>query len=158
MKIQVAFLTTLIAGAMVIGSAPALADDDGSGKVVISTPLAPAAIGPYSQAIRVGRTLYVSGEIAIDPTTNQFMTGASIEDQTDRVLKNLAGILTAAGLTLDNVVATTVYLSDLNDFAKMNQVYATFFPHAPPARATLQVAGIPKGAKVEISAIAVTAP
>jgi 2-iminobutanoate/2-iminopropanoate deaminase len=148
-------LTALVAGVIAIGSTATRADDDGGGKVVISTPLAPAAIGPYSQAIRVGRTVYLSGEIAIDPTTNQFMSGASIEDQTDRVLKNLAGILTAAGLTLDNVVATTVYLSDLNDFAKMNQVYATFFKSAPPARATIQVAGIPRGAKVEISAIAV---
>jgi 2-iminobutanoate/2-iminopropanoate deaminase len=154
-------LTALIAGVIALGSAAARAHDrDGDveenhEKIVISTALAPAAIGPYSQAIRVGRTVYVSGEIAIDPTTNQFMTGASIEDQTDRVLKNLAGILTAAGLTLDDVVSTTVYLSDLNDFANMNQVYATYFKNAPPARATIQVAGIPRGAKVEISAIAV---
>jgi 2-iminobutanoate/2-iminopropanoate deaminase len=155
MKTHVVFLTVLTAGVVAIGSAAAWADDDGGGKVVISTPLAPAAIGPYSQAIRVGRTVYLSGEIAIDPTNNQFMTGASIEDQTGRVLKNLAGILTAAGLTLDNVVPTTVYLSDLNDFAKMNQVYATYFKNSPPARATIQVAGIPRGAKVEISAIAV---
>jgi 2-iminobutanoate/2-iminopropanoate deaminase len=114
-----------------------------------------AAIGPYSQAIRVGRTVYLSGQIAIDPTTNQFMTGASIEDQTKRVLENLAGVLTAAGLTLDDMVNATVYLADLNDFAKMNQVYATFFKNAPPARATIQVAGISRNAKVEISAIAV---
>jgi 2-iminobutanoate/2-iminopropanoate deaminase len=157
MKTHVVFLTALVAGVIAIGSTAARADDNGGGKVVISTPLAPAAIGPYSQAIRVGKTVYLSGEIAIDPTTNQFMTGASIEEQTDRVLKNLAGILTAAGLRLDDVVATTVYLSDLNDFAKMNQVYATFFKNAPPARATIQVAGIPKGAKVEITAIAVDA-
>ena len=157
MNTHVALFTALFAGAIAVGSVAALADEDAGRRVVISTPLAPAAIGPYSQAIRVGRTVYLSGEIAIDPTTNQFMSGASIEDQTDRVLKNLAGILTAAGLTLDNVVATTVYLSDLNDFAKMNQVYATFFKSAPPARATIQVAGIPRGAKVEISAIAVDA-
>ena len=158
MNTHVALLTASCAAVIAVGSAGARADDDRDrGKVVISTPLAPAAIGPYSQAIRVGRTVYVSGEISIDPTTNQFLTGASIAEQTDRVLKNLAGILTAAGLTLDNVVATTVYLSDLNDFAKMNQVYATFFKSAPPARATIQVAGIPRGAKVEISAIAVDA-
>jgi 2-iminobutanoate/2-iminopropanoate deaminase len=160
MNTHVALLTVLFAGVIAVGSGAVRADDDRDehgGKVVISTPLAPAAIGPYSQAIRVGRTVYVSGEIAIDPTTNNFMTGASIEEQTDRVLKNLAGILTAAGLRLDDVVATTVYLSDLNDFAKMNQVYATFFKNAPPARATIQVAGIPKGAKVEITAIAVDA-
>jgi 2-iminobutanoate/2-iminopropanoate deaminase len=154
-------LTALIAGVIAVGSAAARAhdhdrDDDGdAGKVVISTPLAPAAIGPYSQAIRVGRTVYLSGQIAIDPTTNLFMTGASIEEQTQRVLENLAGVLTAAGLRLEDVVNTTVYLADLNDFTKMNQVYAMFFKNAPPARATLQVAGIPRNAKVEISAIAV---
>lgn len=154
-------LTALIAGVIAIGSAPARADDGGdgdgaenAGKVVISTTLAPAAIGPYSQAIRVGKTVYLSGQIAIDPTTNQFMTGASIQDQTQRALENLAAVLTAAGLTLDNVVSTTVYLQDLNDFANMNQVYSTFFKNSPPARSTIQVAGIPRGAKVEISAIA----
>lgn len=148
-------LTALIAGVIAVGSATARADDGDAGKVVISTPLAPAAIGPYSQAIRVGRTVYLSGQIAIDPTTNLFMTGASIEDQTKRALENLAGVLTAAGLTLDDVVNTTVYLADLNDFAKMNGVYATFFKNAPPARATIQVAAIPRNAKVSISAIAV---
>jgi 2-iminobutanoate/2-iminopropanoate deaminase len=155
-------LIALIAGLIAVGSAAARADDGGNGdgaenagKVVISTPLAPAAIGPYSQAIRVGKTVYLSGQIAIDPTTNQFMTGASIQDQTQRVLENLAAVLTAAGLTLDNVVSATVYLQDLNDFANMNQVYATFFKNSPPARSTIQVAGIPRNAKVEISAIAV---
>ena len=157
MKTHLAFLMASFTGVIAIGSAAAWADDNGGGRTVISTPLAPAAIGPYSQAIRVGRTVYISGEIAIDPATNQFMTGASIEDQTDRVLKNLAGILIAAGLRLDNVVATTVYLSDLSDFAAMNGVYAKYFTNAPPARATIQVAGIPKGAKVEIAAIAVVA-
>lgn len=153
-------LTALIAGVIAVGSAAARAhdhdrDDDDARKIVISTPFAPAAIGPYSQGIRVGKTVYLSGQIAIDPTTNLFMTGASIEEQTQRVLENLAGVLTAAGLRLDDVVNTTVYLADLNDFTKMNQVYATFFKNAPPARATLQVAGIPRNAKVEISAIAV---
>lgn len=146
----------LIAGVTIIGSAIVWADGDrDEAKAVISTPLAPAVIGPYSQAIRIGTTLYISGEIAIDPTTNQFMTGASIEDQTQRVLENLAGILTAAGLSLDDVVSTTVYLMDLNDFANMNAVYAKYFTNQPPARVTVQVAGIPKNAKVEISAIAV---
>ena len=127
MKIRVTFLTALITGVIAVGSAAAaLADDDGGGKVVISTSLAPAVIGPYSQAIRVGRTVYLSGQIAIDPTTNTFNSNASIEYQTGRALENLAGVLTAAGLTLDDVVTTTVYLKDLNDFAKMNQVYATF--------------------------------
>lgn len=154
MKTLPMFLIALIGGAIAMGPVVTRAEE-GDGKLVISTPLAPAAIGPYSQAIRVGRTVYISGEIAIDPTTNQFMAGASIEDQTEQVLKNLSGILTAAGLRLDNVVATTVYLADLADFAKMNGVYAKYFTTAPPARATTQVAGIPKGAKVEISAIAV---
>jgi 2-iminobutanoate/2-iminopropanoate deaminase len=149
-------LTALLAGVIAIGAGTARADDDeDAGKIVISTPLAPAAIGPYSQGIRVGKTVYLSGQIAIDPTTNQFMTGASIEEQTKRALENLAGVLTAAGLRMEDVVNTTVYLADLNDFAKMNQVYAMFFKNAPPARATLQVAGIPRSAKVEISAIAV---
>jgi 2-iminobutanoate/2-iminopropanoate deaminase len=150
-----AALSALVVGVIAVGSAVARADDDEARKIVISTPLAPAAIGPYSQAIRVGKTVYLSGQIAIDPATNQFMTGASIEDQTRRALENLAGVLTAAGMTLDDVVNTTVYLQDLNDFAAMNQVYATFFKTAPPARATLQVAGIPRNARVEISAIAV---
>ena len=148
-------LTALLAGVIAIGSVAARADDEDAGKIVISTPLAPAAIGPYSQGIRAGKTVYLSGQIAIDPTTNQFMTGASIEEQTKRALENLVGVLTAAGLRLEDVVNTTVYLADLNDFIKMNQVYATFFKNAPPARATLQVAGIPRNAKVEISAIAV---
>jgi 2-iminobutanoate/2-iminopropanoate deaminase len=148
-------LTAMIACVIAVGSAVARADDDGARKIVISTPLAPAAIGPYSQAIRVGKTVYLSGQIAIDPTTNLFMTGASIEDQTKRVMENLAGVLTAAGLTLDDVVNTTVYLADLNDFTNMNTVYATFFKNAPPARATIQVAAIPRNGKVAISAIAV---
>ena len=148
-------LTALIAGVIAVGSAAARADDDGGGKVGISTTLAPAAIGPYSQAIRVGRTVYVSGEIGKDPMTGQF-TGPSIGDQTDQALKNVAAILAAAGLTLDNVVATTVYLLDVNDFAGMNAAYASFFTKPFPARATIQVAALPtKGALVEISAIAV---
>ena len=119
-------LTALIAGVIAVGSAAAWADDDGGGKVVISTPSAPAAIGPYSQAIRVGRTVYVSGEVGIDPTTGNFK-GPLIGDQTDQALMNVAAILAAAGLTLDNVVATTVYLLDVNDFAGMNAAYASFF-------------------------------
>jgi 2-iminobutanoate/2-iminopropanoate deaminase len=148
-------LTALIAGVIAVGSAAARADDDGGGKVVISTPSAPAAIGPYSQAIRVGRTVYVSGEVGIDPTTGNFK-GASIGDQTDQALMNVAAILAAAGLTLDNVVATTVYLLNVSDFAAMNGAYATHFTNEPPARATIGVAALPKpGALVEISAIAV---
>jgi len=156
------FAVLLLSGAMVAGHARARAQEttetegpDGPARVAISTTLAPAAIGPYSQAIRVGKVVYLSGQIAIDPATNVFMTGATIQEQTQRVLENLAGVLAAAGLTLDSVVSTTVYLQDLNDFANMNAVYATFFKSAPPARSTIQVAGIPKGAKISISAIAV---
>jgi 2-iminobutanoate/2-iminopropanoate deaminase len=155
MKNHVAFLTALTVGVIAIGSATALADDDGGGKVGISTSLAPAAIGPYSQAIRVGKTVYVSGEVGIDPMTGTF-AGATIGEQTDQTLKNVAAILAAAGLTLDNVVATTVYLTDVNDFAGMNAAYGTHFKNPAPARATIQVAALPKkGALVEISAVAV---
>jgi len=148
-------LTALIAGVIAVGSAAVRADDDGGGKVAISTTLAPAAIGPYSQAIRVGRTVYVSGEVGIDPMTGQ-LAGVAIGPQTDQVLKNVAAILAAAGLTLDNVVATTVYLLNVNDFTGMNAAYGTHFTNLPPARATIQVAALPKpGALVEISAIAV---
>jgi 2-iminobutanoate/2-iminopropanoate deaminase len=122
---------------------------------VIATTAAPNAIGPYSQAIRAGNTVYVSGEIAIDPKTNQVMAGASIEEQTRRALENIRAILAAAGLTMENVVSTTVYLTDINEFDRMNQVYATFFRAAPPARATVQVARLARDVKIEISAIAV---
>jgi 2-iminobutanoate/2-iminopropanoate deaminase len=122
---------------------------------VISTPTAPNALGPYSQAIRVGKTLYVSGEIAIDPKTNQVMSNGTIEDQTRRVLDNISAILAADGLTMDHVVSTTVFLTDINEFDRMNQVYATFFKAAPPARATVQVARLGRDVKIEISAIAV---
>jgi 2-iminobutanoate/2-iminopropanoate deaminase len=158
MNTHTALLTALFAGVIAVGAAAAQADEGehvGAGKVGISTIEAPAAIGPYSQAIRVGRTVYVSGEIGKDPMTGQF-TGPSIGDQTDQALKNVAAILAAAGLTLDNVVATTVYLLDVNDFAGMNAAYASFFTKPFPARATIQVAALPtKGALVEISAIAV---
>jgi 2-iminobutanoate/2-iminopropanoate deaminase len=154
MKTHVAFLTALTAGVMAIGSAATRADDDGGKKIVISTPHAPPAIGPYSQAIRVGKTVYVSGEVGADPTGT--ITGPSIGEQTDQALTNIGYILNAAGLTLDNVVTTTVYLTNVTDFAEMNAHYATFFKNAPPARATIQVAALPKkGALVEISAIAV---
>lgn len=161
MKTHVAVLTSVMAGAIAIGAlATARADDgggrdDGGRKAGISTTLAPAAIGPYSQAIRVGKTVYVSGEVGIDPTTGTF-AGTTIGEQTDQALKNVAAILAAAGLTLDNVVTTTVYLTDVNDFAGMNTAYGTHFKSPAPARATIQVAALPKtGALVEISAIAV---
>jgi 2-iminobutanoate/2-iminopropanoate deaminase len=122
---------------------------------VIATPAAPNAIGPYSQAIRAGKTLYISGEIAIDPKTNQVMSSGTIEDQTRRVLDNISAILAADGLTMDHVVSTTVFLTDINEFERMNQVYATYFKAALPARATVQVARLGRDVKIEISAIAV---
>ena len=147
-------LIALIAPVILIGSAVVRADDNDHGKIVISTPLAPPAIGPYSQAIRVGSTVYVSGEVGADPTGT--IIGPSIGEQTDQALTNIGYILSAAGLRLDNVVATTVYLVNVTDFAEMNAHYATFFKNAPPSRATIQVAGLPKkGALVEISAVAV---
>jgi 2-iminobutanoate/2-iminopropanoate deaminase len=126
-----------------------------SGRKVIATPMAPNAIGPYSQAIRTGNTIYVSGEIAIDPTTNQVMSNATIEEQTRRALENIRAILLAAGLTMEDIVSTTVYLTDINEFDRMNQIYATFFKSAPPARATVQVARLARDVKIEISAVAV---
>ena len=124
-----------------------------TGKEVIATKDAPAAIGPYSQAIRVGNTLYLAGQIPIDPRTNQLVTG-SIEDQTKLVLENLKAVLVAAGMSMDDVVSTSVFLKDLNDFQRMNAVYATYFKDKPPARATVQVARLPRDVAIEISAIA----
>ena len=106
-------------------------------KKVISTPDAPQAIGPYSQAIRAGKTLYLAGQISIDPKTKQLNTG-TIEEQTKLVLENLKAVLAADGLTMDHVVSTSVFLKDLNEFAKMNAVYGSFFKDAPPTRTTVQ--------------------
>jgi len=121
---------------------------------VISTPAAPQAIGPYSQAIRAGSLLFVSGQIAIDPATGQVLTG-DIAAQTRRVLQNLGEILKAGGSSFAQVVRTTVYLADLSEFGAMNEVYGEFFPAPPPARSTIQVARLPRDAKVEIDVIAV---
>ena len=144
---------TVISVALMAIAGDAQAQD--TGRRVIATPTAPNAIGPYSQAIRAGKTLYIAGEIAIDPKTNQLMSNASIEDQTRRVLDNLTAILAADSLTMDHVVSTNVFLKDVNDFDKMNGVYATYFKNAPPARTTVEVARLPRDAKIEISAIAV---
>jgi 2-iminobutanoate/2-iminopropanoate deaminase len=140
--------------AVAVGCTLGIANAQDAGKTVIASPNAPAPVGPYSQAIKVGKTLYLSGQIAIDPKTKQLMADASIEDQTRRVLENLKAVLAADGMTLDNVVSTTVFVKDMNDFGKMNEVYAAFFASAPPARATVEVARLPKDAKIEISAIA----
>jgi 2-iminobutanoate/2-iminopropanoate deaminase len=119
----------------------------------VSTSAAPAAIGPYSQAIRAGSLLFVSGQIPLDPSTATMVEGG-IAVQTHRVLRNLAGILEAAGSSLERVVRTTVYLADMNDFAAMNEVYATYFSSPAPARATIQAARLPKDSRVEIDLIA----
>ena len=119
----------------------------------VSTASAPKAIGPYSQAIRAGSLVFVSGQIPIDPATGNLIEG-DIRAQTHRVFENLGEILKAAGATFDQVVRTTVYLADMNDFAAMNEVYATYFGSPAPARATVQAARLPRDARVEIDVIA----
>jgi 2-iminobutanoate/2-iminopropanoate deaminase len=119
----------------------------------VTTASAPQAIGPYSQAVKAGALLFVSGQIPIDPATGELLQG-DVTVQTHRVIQNLSEILKAAGSSLDAVVRTTVYLADLNEFAAMNEVYGTYFSAPAPARATVQVARLPKDAKVEIDAIA----
>ena len=125
-------------------------------KEVISTDKAPAAVGPYSQAIETtgARTVYCSGQIPLDPATGELVAGG-IEEQAAKVLENLDAVLEAAGAAFRDVVKTTVFLVDLADFPKMNEVYARAFTHHPPARSTVQVAALPRGARVEIEAIAV---
>jgi 2-iminobutanoate/2-iminopropanoate deaminase len=119
----------------------------------ISTADAPAAIGPYSQAIHAGDLVFLSGQVPIDPTTGE-LVGGDISAQTERVLDNLGAVLAAAGCGFGDVVKTTIYLVDLGDFQAVNQTYAKRFTAAPPARATVQVSALPKGARVEIDAIA----
>lgn len=119
----------------------------------VTTSAAPAAIGPYSQAVKAGDFLFASGQIPLDPATGTLVTGG-IAEQTHRVLKNLAGVLEAAGIGFDKVVKTNVYLSDMADFAAMNEIYATYFPQPAPARATIQAARLPRDVKVEIDLVA----
>jgi 2-iminobutanoate/2-iminopropanoate deaminase len=119
----------------------------------ISTPSAPAAIGPYSQAIKSGNLLFLSGQIPLDPATGNLVEGG-IEPQTRQVFVNIGEILKAAGVSFDAVVSATVYVADLNDFAQVNAIYATYFSSPAPARATVQVARLPKDARVEIQVIA----
>ena len=119
----------------------------------VSTEAAPAAIGPYSQAIRSGDLVFLSGQIPLDPATGDLVSGG-IEEQTRRVMNNLGAVLAAAGASFENVVKTTIYLADLGDFAAVNGVYASYFGQPAPARATVQVAALPKGARVEIDATA----
>ena len=121
----------------------------------IETPHAPAAIGPYCQAVVAGDWIYCSGQLALDPHTGEMVGGGDIEAETRQVLRNLDAVLSEAGVTRANVVKATVYLTDMGEFSKMNQVYAAFFEGlVPPARATVQVAALPKGAKVEIDFVA----
>jgi 2-iminobutanoate/2-iminopropanoate deaminase len=120
---------------------------------VISTHDGPKAIGPYSQAIKANGFVFVSGQVAIDPVTNTLLSG-DVAFQTERVMKSVSGILKAAGSGLDKVVRTTVFLKNMNDFAAMNEVYGKYFPAAPPARSTVEVARLPKDVLVEIDVIA----
>jgi 2-iminobutanoate/2-iminopropanoate deaminase len=122
----------------------------------VSTPNAPAAIGPYSQAIRAGNMLFLSGQIPIDPKTGSLVSGGIVE-QTHQVFRNIGEILKAGGTSFDDVVSVGVFLADMNDFGKMNEVYATYFSSPAPARATVQVARLPKDCLVEIQVTAVMA-
>jgi 2-iminobutanoate/2-iminopropanoate deaminase len=123
-------------------------------KKIISTADAPAAIGPYSQAVRVGSMIFCAGQVPLDPKTGQIVS-EDIAEQTRRVLDNVAAILKSEQLTLAHVVKTTVFLADFGDFQKMNEVYATYFKDQPPARSTVGVSTLPKNARVEIEAIAI---
>ena len=125
-------------------------------KTPIATDKAPKAIGPYAQGVvaPAGRLVFCSGQIALDPRSGEMVGAGDVRAQTERVLANLEAVLAAAGASLVSVVKTTIFLADLQDFATVNQIYGRYFPTAPPARATVQVAGLPKGALVEIEAIA----
>jgi 2-iminobutanoate/2-iminopropanoate deaminase len=129
-----------------------------SPRQVISTTSAPAAIGPYSQAISIAagqRLVFCSGQIALDPTTGQMVGASDVKAQTVQVLANLGAVLAAAGSSYAQIVKTTIFLADMQDFAAVNELYAGMFASAPPARATVQAAGLPKGALVEIDAVAI---
>ena len=123
-------------------------------KEIISTENAPGAIGPYSQAVKTGNMVFVSGQIPIDPATGQFVS-EDVAEQTEQVFKNLRAVLEAAGSGLDKVIKTTVFLADMNDFAAMNEIYGKFFTSDHPARATVQAARLPRDARVEIECIAI---
>ena len=127
------------------------------GKTVLSSPDAPKAIGPYSQAVRAGHLLFASGQIPLDPASGSIVEG-DMTAQTRRVMENLRAVLRAGGLSLADVVRTTIYLIDLNDFTKVNDAYGSYFEEPYPARATVQVARLPRDARVEIDAIAAYPP
>ncbi|WP_238883585.1 RidA family protein [Clostridium sp. YIM B02551] len=123
-------------------------------KEIISTNNAPGAIGPYSQGVKIGELIYTSGQIPLDPKTGEIPE--TIQEQTKQSLENCKAILEAGGTSLDNVFKTTVFLSDMNDFVSMNEVYASYFPSNPPARSAVQVARLPKDVKIEIEMIAIS--
>lgn len=148
MRTKIAFGCTCVFAAACMLPFTASATD------VIASKDAPAAVGPYSQAIRAGNMVFLAGQLPIDPKTGQLNAG-SIEDQTRQALDNLKAVLAAGNMSMEHVVSTTVYVKDLNDFAKVNAVYGTYFKDKPPARATVQVQRLPKDASLEISAIAV---
>ena len=124
-------------------------------KKAVFTENAPKAIGPYSQAINVGGWIYLSGQIPIDPSTNELLLG-TIEEQTELALNNSRQVLEAAGASLENVVKVTVFIADMDDFAKINEVYSQFFPSTPPARSVVQVARLPKDVGIEVDMVAYT--
>ncbi len=123
---------------------------------IVATKNAPAAVGPYSQGVRVGGFVFTAGQIPLVPETGKLVEGG-IEEQTRQVMRNLAGVLEAAGSSLDKIVKTTIFVTNIGDFAAVNQVYGSFFAAEPPARSTVQVAALPLGAQVEIEAVAVEA-
>ncbi|KYO68692.1 MULTISPECIES: RidA family protein [Thermovenabulum] len=122
-------------------------------KKIIKTDQAPKAIGPYSQAVMVGDFLFASGQIALDPATGEMVEGG-IEAQATRVMENIKNILAAAGMDFSNVVKSTIFITDINNFAKVNEIYGKYFPENPPARSTIEVSKLPKGALIEIEVIA----
>ena len=145
-------LLTLLA-ALLLSAAAGLAQSKANREVVLTKDV-PAPVGPYSQAIKAGGFVFASGQIAIDPATGKLVEG-DIKAQTERVLKNLSAVLAAAGTGLDRAVKVTVFLKNISDFQAMNEVYARFFPNAPPARSTVQVAGLVRDALIEIDVVAV---
>jgi len=126
-------------------------------KEIVVTPKAPAPVGPYSQAVRVGEFVFLSGQIPLDPTTNQVIQG-DVKAQTKRVLENLIAVLEASHASLQTVVKTTIFLKNMGDFTQVNEVYANYFETNPPARSTIEVARLPKDVLVEIEALALVAP
>ncbi|HOJ92258.1 MAG TPA: RidA family protein [Dictyoglomaceae bacterium] len=123
-------------------------------KEIVSTSKAPSAIGPYSQGVKVGNMLFISGQIPLDPVTGNIVEG-DIKEQTKRVLENLKGIIESVGANLSNVVKTTVFMVDLSEFSQMNDIYKEYFAENSPARTTVQVSGLPRSAKIEIEAIVI---